>query len=225
MNCQETTALLADYCYGNLADAEQLAVEAHLDGGCAGCRQALAQERALRAALRAMPVPPPSRGFLEQAVHRAASTRRPSTARWRAAVGGALAAGVVLGLVATLFLRVPRPTEGIPGVTMALHEARTIQLALNSERELRQATVTIQLPEGVELRGFAGQREISWKTDLARGVNLLSLPLVAVAAKDGALVARLHHDDRNRELRVMFTVHAAHQRDAFDGLSVPPRLG
>jgi hypothetical protein len=64
----------------------------------------------------------------------------------------------------------------------------------------------VSLPDGIELDGFPGQREITWETSLQEGKNLLPLTLVAVTPTGGELLARLEHDDRDRTFRLRVEV-------------------
>ena len=67
--------------------------------------------------------------------------------------------------------------------------------------------LTVSLPDGIELAGFPGQREITWETSLREGRNLLPLTLVALTPTGGELLARLEHDDRDRTFRLHVTVN------------------
>jgi hypothetical protein len=102
--------------------------------------------------------------------------------------------------------QMPAANLAIPGVTMALEEPRTVNLVFSSTSALESAMLTVSLPEGIELAGFPGQREISWETSLNEGKNLLPLKLVALTATGGELLARLEHDDRNRTFRLQVDV-------------------
>jgi anti-sigma factor RsiW len=211
MNCQAFADQLDEYLEGALADPGYDAAAAHLQR-CAACQRRVARAQALRAALRTLPAPAPRSGFFEQALARA---QRPHDGRrmgWAYVTGAALAASLALWIGAgSLPVGMHTPTTKPIGVTIALHETRTVQLAFNAERDLPQATLRITLPAGVELKGFPGQRQVSWQTNIARGANLLSLPLIAVATTDGALLARLEHGDRSTELVVPLHVgDAAH---------------
>jgi hypothetical protein len=75
-----------------------------------------------------------------------------------------------------------------------------------SATALDSATLTVTLPEGIELAGFPGQREIAWQTSLVEGKNLLPLKLVALTPAGGELLARLEHDNRNRTFRLRVDV-------------------
>jgi len=62
------------------------------------------------------------------------------------------------------------------------------------------------LPEGVEIDGFAGQREITWLTSLREGRNVLPLTLIATAPVSGELLATLQHGDDSKTFRLKVTV-------------------
>ena len=66
--------------------------------------------------------------------------------------------------------------------------------------------LTVTLPDGVELDGFPGQREIAWQTSLNEGKNLLPLKLIAVSPMGGEVLARLEHGDRDRTFRLRIDV-------------------
>ena len=148
---------------------------------------------------------------LDRALARATheGTRRQRT-RWiLTGFGSAVAAGLVLWLVAGFFLdapRLPQPAGDIPGVAMTLEEPRTVNLVFASKTALEAATLTVTLPDGIELAGFPGQREIRWKTSLAEGRNLLPLELIALTPAGGEVLARLEHDNRKRTFRLRIEV-------------------
>lgn len=214
MNCRAFENQLDEYLEGALAGEAYDAAAAHLQR-CAGCQKRLAHVQALRAALRTLPAPAPRSGFFEEALARAQGPRVARRTGWTYIAGAALAASLALwigaGQLPTL-LREPvtRPI----GVTIALHETRTVQLSFNAERDLPQATLSITLPEGVELQGFPGQHQVSWQTNIARGANVLSLPLTAVSAAGGTLLARLEHGDRSTQLTVPLLVSSAARTSA-----------
>jgi hypothetical protein len=200
---------LDDYLEDTLGGVELQAAIGHVRD-CAACRRRAEFHRHLAAALRDLPVPAPRSGFFEEAIARAQKAGGSPGARrhWQYFAGAALAASLVLGLgLGWLPNAIRTPSVNLPGVTIALHAPHTVRLALNSERDLRQATLNIALPEGIEVEGFPGQRDIRWQTDLARGVNMLALPLVAVSAQGGILVARLEHDGRRTEFSVQLRVY------------------
>lgn len=197
MSCRTFMQRMDEYIDRTLAQEVYEVAAEHLRE-CADCRRRVDQLRTLRAALRNLPAPAPDPEFLERALAYAQHTPPQGRRYWYYVAGAALAASVAV------WIGFGRPNVSNPsapvGVTITLNETQTIQLAFNAERELPEATLSIQLPNGVELQGFPGQHEVRWQTTLARGPNVLALPLVARSSAGGTLLARVEHGDRRAEL-------------------------
>ena len=161
--------------------------------------------------LKDYPMAEASAGFYDRALARATheGTRRQRN-RWiMTGFGSAVAAGLALWLIGGFFLTTPptnAPVADIPGVVMTLAEPRTVNLVFASKSDLEGATLTVTLPDGIELAGFPGQREIAWQTSLVEGKNLLPLELIAVKPAGGEVLARLEHDHRQRTFRLRIEV-------------------
>lgn len=173
--------------------------------------EADAQERQLARLLKDYPMPRADKGFYDRALARAVDSGAKSQRnRWvLTGFASAAAAGIVMFLVAGLLLDrpgLPAPDNGIPGVSIALAEPSTVHLVFAAGEPLEDATLTVLLPEGVELAGFPGQREVSWRTSLAAGKNLLPLELLATSQSGGEVVARLEHKDRDRTFRLRVNI-------------------
>lgn len=169
------------------------------------------QDREILKLLQDYPAPEPAAGFYDRALARATheGTRRQRNRWMMTGFGSAVAAGLVLWFIGGFLLGSPQvtaPETQIPGVTMTLAEPRTVNLVFASATALDAAMLTVTLPEGIELAGFPGQREIAWETNLAAGKNLLPLKLIAVSASGGEVLAQLRHDDRNRTFRLRVNV-------------------
>lgn len=169
------------------------------------------EDAGLAALLRDYPAPAPEDGFFEQALVRATHEgARRQRNRWLATgFGGAIAATLAVWLVGGMLLGNPGPDDGgpaIPDVSIALEQPKTINLVFASATALDSATLTVNLPDGIELSGFPGQRVITWETSLKEGRNLLPLTLVAVTGTGGELLARLEHDNRDRTFRLQVDV-------------------
>lgn len=191
MNCSTFDRRVNEYLDGALNPDEAVALERHA-GECASCRALLAQERMLRRSLRELPAPEPSEAFFDRALAQAAlDDRRRRGWNWRLpGIGLALAASVTLVFaVGVLYRSGPVPVQDLPGIAIALNQARDVSLVFESEHAMANAHFTIQLPEGIEVSGYPGQRELSWEGSLAQGKNLLVLPVEAHSGQGGELVA------------------------------------
>lgn len=211
MNCREFRQYLDEFLAGALSANAVDEVNEHLHG-CLDCQRQLARLQSLRAALRSQEIPAVRPGFLDEALRQARQSSRAGVSRWPRMVGAALAASLVLWFGYS-WVPVKGPgssVDRVAAVTIQLHETRVVQLAFNADEAIAGATLRIQLPDGIEVQGFTGKREIEWRTDLARGVNMLSLPLTALAASEGTLRARVELGERSAELKI--------------GLRVPERV-
>ena len=161
--------------------------------------------------LKDYPMADASAGFYDQALARATheGSRRQRNRWMMTGFGSAIAAGLVLWLIGGFFLtapNLPAPDASIPGIAMTLEEPRTINLMFASETALESATLTVTLPDGIELAGFPGQREIAWETSLVEGKNYLPLELIALTPVGGEGLARLEHAKRDRTFRLRIEV-------------------
>ena len=209
MNCEIFESRIDDYIDASLDPAERKAMESHVDA-CDACSQELNQATRLRDGLRALAardVPVRDERFFSQALARAAAdgSRRVRHRYWVRGFASAVAAGVAIFAVTLMFLQTPQQIEGntgIPTVSMTLEDVRTVNLVFASAEILDGATLTVTLPDGVEIVGFEGQREITWMTSLSRGRNVLPLKLVATSPVGGELLATLRHEDDDRTFRL-----------------------
>jgi hypothetical protein len=144
---------------------------------------------------------------LVQAAHQGTQRQRN---RWlMTGFGSAIAAGLAIWVITAILMTTPQLPDAepaIPGVTIALAQEQTVRLVFASASALDSATLTVSLPEGIELAGFPGQREITWETSLEKGKNLLPLTLIALTPAGGELLATLEHEDRNRTFRLLVDV-------------------
>ncbi len=211
MTCTQLTAKLDDYVDGLLDAADAAALTAHTET-CEVCRQVLATEQQLRESLKdygESSMPHADAAFFERALAQAAreGTRRQRN-RWvMTGIGGTIAAGLVLWMLGGLFFKAPELTEPpVPGIVMTLEEPRTLNLVFSSASALADATMTVVLPQGVEVAGFPGLSEISWMTSLDAGKNVLPLTLIATSPHGGELMATLRHEGDDKTFRVKLTV-------------------
>jgi hypothetical protein len=165
----------------------------------------------LRALLKDYPMPQADTGFYDQALIKATHVgSRRQRNRWLlTGFGSTVAAGLAIWVIGGMLMtapQIPDASATIPGITVTLAEPQTVNLMFSSATSLESATLTVSLPDGIELAGFPGQREISWETSLKEGRNLLPLKLIALTPVGGELLARLEHDDRDRVFRLQVNV-------------------
>jgi len=169
------------------------------------------QDQEILALLKDYPMPEATADYFDQALVRATheGSRRQRNRWLMTGFGSAIAAGLALWMMGGFFLttpELPQVDPTIPGITMTLAEPRTINLVFASAEPLNAATLTVQLPPGIEISGFPGQREVTWETSLTAGKNVLPLKLIATSPQGGEVFATLRHDDRGRTFRLRVDV-------------------
>ena len=171
------------------------------------------EDREIAALLKDYPMPSAPADFYDRSLARATheGTRRQRNRWMMTGFGSAVAAGAAIWIVSSFLLTTPDMTgteyaPELPTVTMTLEEPRTINLVFASKEPLDTATLTVMLPQGVEMQGFPGQREVTWQTSLNAGKNLLPLKLIATSPLGGEVLATLEHDDRGRTFRLRVDV-------------------
>lgn len=211
MRCEQVTEQLDDFLDGELDAAATAALTRHVSE-CSECREVVASAESLKDQLAyfgEITRPQPSAGFYDRALARAAQegTRRQRN-RWvMTGFGSAIAATLMIWVVSSVFFATPEmDTPAIPGVTMALEAPKTFNLVFSSASALTEASMTVVLPDGIELKGFAGQKEITWMTSLVEGRNVLPLTLIATTPVGGELLATLQHQDDNKTFRLQVSV-------------------
>ncbi|QKT03357.1 zf-HC2 domain-containing protein [Ectothiorhodospiraceae bacterium 2226] len=216
MNCRDIKSELDDWLDGYLPPARRQRVSAHLKR-CTACAGALADRQALDAALRAMPVPPPPPGFADRTLARAVAAQP----RRRPLGGLALAASLMIGVAVGALLTLPQQAEvgpaALAGVTVTAAEPRNVKLMFEAGQALQAVTLTVRLPEGVELHGYPEQRTLSWVTDLERGTNQLTLPLVVRSGAGGEVVAEMEYGGQRR----LFNLQVRAQEPAGTAATAP----
>lgn len=212
MACVTVRDQLDEYIDDMLPTADRSAVEAHV-ADCAACQRLTTRERELRELLLAFgesSVAIPDHRFFTTAIDSAVSEGgRQHRNRWLAT---AVAAGLI-ALIAVWIVNAVRIDTALPAaltqntvVSLTRGEPQVVNLVFSSPSELTEARLTLHLPEGIELAGFAGQRQVSWLTGVASGRNVLPLSVVATDVVAGELVARLEHGNKAREFRVQIRV-------------------
>jgi hypothetical protein len=171
----------------------------------------------LRQALRRMPTPEPRVGFVERALARAAAQERAAAAllparlgrflsRWETWAGAALGAAAAAAMTFILLRPIDSTQASRPQLALTLHEIRNVDVLIDSERQLKGATIRIAATGSIALDGFDDEQHIDWQADLERGSNLLSLPVVARAAGNGELVAVVEHEGRTQRVAIALVV-------------------
>jgi len=206
MSCEQTTLALDDLLDGTLTPERATSVEAHVVG-CESCRRLVERERNIRRVLRELPIDGPYANFEARMLGAAYASKRAATRR-AAAWLATSAAALFVGLLATGVVERPGARNDVatvanfPTIAITPAQTRTVNLVFASETALEGVSLILELPMGVELRGYPGLAQVRWTTMLSAGRNILPLELNASSDATGELVARLVHDGRETVFRI-----------------------
>lgn len=199
MNCEAVADRIPAIAAGTLRDEEQQACMHHI-AGCDACRFALQGAMAMRT-VRSLPKETAPDGLFERVMARAAEsgTRRQSGRRFwlGAGFGGAIAASLLAAAVALGLLAIPEQ-PAVAEFHVSTTEARPMHVAIEADRPLDGATISILLSGDVRIDGYGDRRELVWTDDLHAGINKLTLPLIAIGDEGGQMVVRLDHPDSDQ---------------------------
>lgn len=203
-NCEEISARLAATAeFADVLD-ERRNVE-HL-AGCKDCQQAMLATAALRAE-RFDSVPPASSDAILRLLHAvqmdARARQKPARAFW----GGLSVGAAAVTAVALLFFSPIAKQPGdagstVPVVTLAIMEPQDISIAINAPETMQGAEMHVMLRGAIDLAGYEGQRDLMWPVDLERGVNELTLPVIATGARGGRMVVEVRYGDKRKTFQV-----------------------
>jgi hypothetical protein len=199
MRCEDAIELIRTA--GSQPGGELRAAMAHA-AGCDDCHSALRALDALRT-LRDQPAPIVADAVIERAIDRALTSTPAQRYRrgfWSGLASGAALAATLAAVAVGVWLGtidgdVP---ASVPQVSMALNQPRDVTVTLESPEALADAEVRVELRGAVALDGYDGQRELRWSTYLERGVNQLTLPIVALDATGGQVLVEVMHGDKRR---------------------------
>jgi len=206
MKCTDTERHIDDYLDEQLNPQDLFAFEQHISS-CEACADKVDSATSLLSGLRHLPVEEPSANF-EQRVF--AEVRRQHTENHQQYPGFRFAAGFATAAVASLAIwfvssvYVPDTLVEQPQVvSVAMHEAQTVRLMFDSQSDIQQVTLSIGLPDNMQLAGYPGRKQLTWQTSLQKGQNILALPVTATGYGQGELLAKLNYGDKVKIFRVV----------------------
>lgn len=185
------------------------AARAHV-ASCEDCQAALRALEAVQVLREAPPVV--AEGSIERAIDKAlaaGSAQRYRRGFWTGLGSGAALAAALAALTVGVWLwrAGGEAAVAVPEVRVALNQRSDVTVTLESPERLSNAEVRVELRGALALDGYAGQRELRWSTDLDRGINRLTLPVVASDASGGQVLVEVTHGAKRRAF--VLDVHAA----------------
>lgn len=204
MNCNQFNKMMDDYIDGALSTIQLGHMQPHLNH-CEKCRHLFTQAQSLTMALKNITVPPAKAGYEQRMLTFLENKPAQKThfQNWLVAgFGSAIAATFTLWLTFSPQSTLSTNAENVASINLFVKKEKTVDLIFNLPNELAEATLTIELPDKVEVSGYPGKRQLSWNTSFKKGANRLALPIIASEANKGFLIARLKTKGTTKIFRV-----------------------
>jgi hypothetical protein len=148
--------------------------------------------------VRSRPAGPAPDGMFERVMARTANSQDHQAHGRRfwlgAGFGGAIAASLLALAIALGLLALPEQ-PAVAEFFVSTEEARPMHVAIEADRRLAGATISIYLSGDIRIDGYRERRELVWTETLDAGINKLTLPLIATGDDGGQMVVRLDHPD------------------------------
>ncbi len=193
MNCTQFQSMMDDYIDSTLSTIQLSHFQAHMNQ-CSTCHNSFIKALSLAAALKDIPVPPVKTGYEQRMLKFLENKPAQKThiQNWFiTGFGSAIAATFTLWLTFSSLSIFSSNAENMASINLFVKKEQTVDLIFNLPNELAKATLTIELPDKVEISGYPGKRQLSWNTSFKKGSNRLALPIIASEANKGILIARL----------------------------------
>jgi len=198
MKCESVIEQIKALAEGALSGDERTACMNHV-AVCEDCADALRGVRAMLVVRDQAAVPGSERVFNRVMGKTSYDPHQEASRRgfWLGAgFSGAIAASLLALTIALRLLTSPGvETPTAAEFYVSSSEVRPMNIAIEADRPLQDAQISILLSGDVEVDGFVDRHELSWVDDLEPGVNQLTLPIRAVGERGGQMVVRLSHPD------------------------------
>jgi hypothetical protein len=90
-------------------------------------------------------------------------------------------------------------------INLAMNQARTVKLVIEASRDLSEVTLSVELPDNIDLEGYSDQKQLVWQTHLNKGQNILALPIIATHKGRGELMAKLSYGDKTKQFHIVLS--------------------
>lgn len=198
MKCESVVEQIRALADGSLQGEEKAACLNHV-AACQDCADALRGVRAMLVVRDQATVPGSERIFNRVMSKTSYDPHQQASRRgfWLGAgFSGAIAASLLavafaLGLLSNPVPEAPSAAE----FYVSTQEVRPMNIAIEADKPLQGAQISILLSGDVEVDGYFDRNELTWTDDLEQGVNQLTLPIRAIGERGGQMVVRLSHPD------------------------------
>ena len=189
MECWTVNKLLQDYIDGKLISTDARSVFDH-HKKCPSCAEQYTDALAVIEILRGVRVPPSSPGFSTRVIAHATRSTNTVPVRLLSYVASGIAASLIAFFMVSSFFNPVVEDQSMPIVLMG-GGFQTIKVAIDSGQSIDSVELSIDISDNLAIAGYENQKSISWNSKLSQGVNVIALPVSAIALGDGIITTRV----------------------------------
>jgi len=207
MNCKLISPLIIEHVDGTLDEFQKRAVSTHIKS-CKLCKNQVDNERLLQNSLKKLSEIEAPADFCKN-VFAEIEEKRSRKTHFFTGISSAIAASMVFWLVFAPLQQVqqaqPQNAPRQHAIEIAVNDIENIRLSFEAPDNFKQVTLTVNLPEQIELKGFPGKRQISWETSLNSGSNILTLPVLGKTVGEGVVEAKISNSQKSKTFKIHMT--------------------
>jgi Putative zinc-finger len=205
MNCTDIHTHIDDYLDLALSELESKQFDDHIQN-CSDCQNTLQQAQSLQYELQNMPVEKTDKDFEQRILNKVHAQNKQSDKPFMAGFATAIAASLAIWFAVSLFQ--PNLSEqNSTAISLTLNTTRTVNLKFDAPEALQQVSMSIELPDHVEISNYPGRKSLNWTTQFTKGSNILSLPIKAISNGNGELIAHIKYGDKSKRFRIILNTH------------------
>lgn len=205
MNCTDIETHIDNYLDLSLTSFESKSFEDHIKN-CDSCQQKVDHALNLQKALINLPIENTDDNFEQRLLDNVHTHYKSSNNHFTSGFITAMAASLAIWFAVSLF-QPDSISQDTNSVNLTLHTPRDIMLKFDAPEKLDLVTLSIELPDHVELSGYPGRKTISWETKLNKGNNILTLPVKALVNGQGEMITFLKYGNKSKRFRIILNAN------------------
>ena len=204
MQCSQAQDKLKSVLQSDAISSEEQELQRHLQH-CELCQQ-YCSDQILHKKLSSLNAPEPRAGFADRSIARAIEQHISSTTPLLPANIWVMAAVLVLGVMLGVFFTNNFSLDGVSPaaqpIALMVNQVKPVNIVIDSDTYSQTSTITLLLADNIAIEGYPDTNELSWKTELHKGKNLLILPLILKNRSPGYMEISYTSGDRTHRVRV-----------------------
>lgn len=221
MKCHRIQELLDELLEEQLPASTRHKLHQHLQY-CSACTAALAEHREYKNQLAQLSIPEPDPGYYafllrETRMQSEQQIQRNTAQRYRLQ-GFAAAAALALGILTLINLGQPNISTSAGTEFLAQQAkplAEEITVLIDVPADMLGARLALNFPAELTLEGYDDGQQLSWHVDLKKGVNSITLPVVAsdsyTHGQTLLVAAQIEYNNKTKQFQLPVELFSPHK--------------